>query len=55
MKKNLIIGASLVVTVLMLFSAIPFSTGAPINPSIVWGDIWIDGVVEDVSTHTMTV
>ena len=55
MKKNLIIGASMVLAVLMVLNVIPFSTGAPINPSTVWGDIYIDSTNQTVATHQMTV
>jgi hypothetical protein len=45
----------MVLAVLMLLNVVPFSTGAPINPSTVWGDIYIGGANQTVATHDMTV
>ncbi len=56
MKKEIIIGASVLMAAFMVLNVIPFSSsGALVQPCTAWGDISIDGGANETVSHTMTV
>lgn len=54
MRKNLMIGASMLLSAMMVLTVIPTTQAAPINPSTVWGSVFIDGA-NQTAAHTVEV